>query len=90
MKTSSQNKSAGQCTNTVQAAYADLEETPVSQLNEPVVAYMRLDPAAHGRVIHEELSSEEEAMADDPNVKPFAHVSDSAAYVRRIRRDFRC
>lgn len=48
--------------------------------------YDRLDPAQHGRIINIELSDEEHAMANDPNVKPFAHVSDSAAYVRKIRQ----
>lgn len=66
------------------------EASEVRQLNEPEVPYIRLDPAKHGRVIYNELTEEEEAMADDPDVKPFSHVSDSAAYVRRIRRDFRC
>jgi hypothetical protein len=67
-----------------------IEESEVRQFNEPLVPYARLDPAAHGRVICEELTPEEEAMANDPDVKPFAFVSDSADYVRRIRRDFRC
>jgi len=89
MKTPSQNKSPKKSDSTA-ASYADLEETHVPQLNEPVIPYMRLDPAAHGRVIREELTPEEEAMANDPDVKPFAYVSDSAEYVRRIRRDFRC
>lgn len=90
MKAPSQNKSAEKHTNTAQASYTDLEETRVPQFNEPLIPYARLDPAAHARVIREELTPEEEAMADDPNVKPFSHVSDSAEYVRRIRRDFRC
>lgn len=60
------------------AAYIDLEETDAPQFNEPGVPYARLDPAAHMRVICEELTPEEEAMANDPNVKPFSHVSDSA------------
>lgn len=91
MKTPSQNKSAQKDASNVQAAsYPDLEETFAPQLNEPIVSYVRLDPAAHSRVICEELTPEEEAMANDPNVKPFSYVSDSAEYVRRIRRDFRC
>ncbi|WP_143016825.1 hypothetical protein [Dyadobacter soli] len=91
MKTPSQNRSAGKHGNALQAVpYLDLEATNASQLHEPVGSYARLDPATHGRIICEELTPEEEAMADDPNVKPFSHVGDSAAYVRRIRRDFRC
>ncbi|WP_041735659.1 hypothetical protein [Dyadobacter fermentans] len=88
MKTTSQNDSANGAK--LAATYEDLEETQVRQVNEPEFHYTRLDPAAHGRVICEELTPEEEAMANDPNVKPFSHVGDSAAYVRRIRRDFRC
>lgn len=91
MKTPSKNNSAEKLDNAAsRASYPDLEETDTLQFNEPVVFYARLDPAAHGRVICEELTPEEEAMANDPNVKPFSHVSDSAEYVRRIRRDFRC
>ena len=90
MKTPSQNKSVRKNAGTVPASYPDLEETQITQFNEPTVPYARLDPAAHLRVISEELTPEEEAMANDPNVKPFSNVSDSAEYVRRIRRDFRC
>ena len=90
MKTPSQNKSIKTGNDAVQAAsYDDLEDMQVRQFNEPGFTYARLDPAKHGRVICEDLTPEEEAMADDPNVKPFSHVSDSAEYVRRIRRDFR-
>lgn len=91
MKTPSQNKSAKILDNAVQAAvYDDLENTEVRQFNEPGFTYARLDPTKHGRVICEELTPEEEAMADDPHVRPFSHVGDSAEYVRRIRHDFRC
>lgn len=90
MKTPYLNKSAGKHGDIVESPYTDLEETSAAQLNEPIVPYMRLDPAAHARVICEELTPEEEAMANDPSVKPFSYVSDSAEYVRRIRRDFRC
>lgn len=90
MKTPSQNKSVGKHGNIVESSYPDLEETQVPQLNEPFIPYMHLDPTEYGRIICEELTPEEEAMANDPNVKPFSHVSDSSKYVRRIRRDFRC
>ncbi len=86
MAKASHNKSK----NTVTANSYITEESEVPQFNEPEVPYLRLDPAKHSRVICEVLTPEEEAMANDPDVKPFAHVSDSAAYVRRIRRDFRC
>lgn len=90
MKRPSQNKSAKNFNNAVQAAsYDDLEDTQVRQFNEPGFAFTHLDPTKHGRVICEDLTPEEEAMANDPNVKPFSYVSDSAEYVRRIRRDFR-
>jgi len=91
MKTPSQNKSAKNFGNAVQAAlYDDLDDTQVPQFNEPIFAYAHLDPTKHGRVICEDLTPEEEAMVNDPNVKPFSYVSDSVEYVRRIRRDFRC
>ncbi|SEJ47278.1 hypothetical protein SAMN05216327_11110 [Dyadobacter sp. SG02] len=90
MKTPSQNKSGKRTGPSQAASYIELEETSAPQLCEPIAHYARLDPAAHGRIICEQLTPEEEVMANDPNVKPFAHVSDSAAYVRRIRRDFRC
>ncbi|WP_342084162.1 hypothetical protein [Dyadobacter sp. OTU695] len=65
MKTPSQNKSAKKHTNTIQAvSYPDLEETFAPQLNEPFASYVRLDPVAHSRVICEELTPEEEAMAN--------------------------
>ncbi|MCE7071150.1 hypothetical protein LZG74_12595 [Dyadobacter sp. CY327] len=57
-----------------------------STLHEPGVSYQKLDPAKYGRLISCELSDEELEMANDPNVKPFAYVSDSAAYVRKIRK----
>jgi hypothetical protein len=58
-------------------------------LNEPSVGSQKLDPAKYGRIINCELSDEEQEMSIDPNVKPFAHVSDSAAYVRKIRQTSR-
>ncbi|WP_026631623.1 hypothetical protein [Dyadobacter alkalitolerans] len=57
-----------------------------STLNDPGAGYQKLDPAKYGRIINCELSDEELEMANDPNVKPFAYVSDSAAYVRKIRK----
>jgi|GEM_PF-2664799 len=91
MKTPSRNKSLRDSNNAVRAAsYDDLEDMQVRQFNEPGFTYARLDPTNHGRVICEDLTPEDEAMADDPNVKPFSYVADSAEYVRRIRRDFRC
>ncbi|MCF0063670.1 hypothetical protein MUK70_30580 [Dyadobacter chenwenxiniae] len=57
-----------------------------SELNESSVGYQKLDPAKYGHVIDCQLSDEELAMANDPNVKPFGHISDSAAYVRKIRK----
>ena len=52
----------------------------------PSLAYQKLDPATHGSVINFPLSDEEIALANDPDVKPFAYVSDSAGYVRKIRK----
>ena len=66
--------------------YADLTIKKTAALNEPAFIYQKLDPAKFGRMINSELSDEELEMANDPNVKPFAHVADSAAYVRKIRK----
>ncbi|MCF0070872.1 hypothetical protein LZD49_10350 [Dyadobacter sp. CY261] len=91
MKTSSQKSLAQNSPDAAkETSYPDLNESEALQLNEPLIPYVRLDPAVHGRVICNELTAEEEELANDPNVKPFSHVGDSAAYVRRIRRDFRC
>ena len=90
MANSSENNAATQSSGTAKERSYEIVESAVPQFNEPFVPYTRLDPAAHGRVIHEELTTEEEAMANDPNVKPFSQISDSADYVRRIRRDFKC
>ena len=91
MKTPSQKAPAEKPLNAAkETLYPDLNESEALELNEPLVSYVRLDPAAHGRVICNELTAEEEALANDPNVKPFSHIGDSAEYVRRIRRDFRC
>lgn len=72
MKTPSLNKSVKNGNNVLQAAsYDDLEDMQVRQFNEPGFTYARLDPTKYGRVICEDLTPEEETMADDPNVKPF-------------------
>ncbi|MCE7064167.1 hypothetical protein [Dyadobacter sp. CY326] len=65
--------------------YSGLPKRP-SVLNEPGFIYQKLDPSKFGRVINSELTDEELEMANDPNVKPFSHISDSAEYVRKIRK----
>lgn len=47
----------------------------------------RLDVRDHARVISMPLTSEEEeALAQNPDVKPFSHITDAAKYIHDLRR----
>ena len=47
----------------------------------------RLDVREHARVIDNVLTAEEEAaLAENPDVKPFSHIKDSAKYIHDLRR----
>ena len=70
------------------AEYIHSERT-LTAVHEPGAPYHKLDPAKFGRIINYELSDEELIMANDPDVQPFAHVSDSTEYVRNIRKTFK-
>lgn len=70
------------------AEYIPSERTLIA-VHESGTPYHKLDPAKFGRVINCKLSDEELQMANDPDVKPFAHVSDSTEYVRNIRKTFK-
>ncbi|MPR32353.1 hypothetical protein [Salmonirosea aquatica] len=47
----------------------------------------RLNVLDHARVINNTLTAEEEeALAQNPDVKPFSHIDDPAKYIHDLRR----
>jgi hypothetical protein len=85
IKSNQHTSKVASCNNSKAKEHSAADENRLV-FTEPFQNYQKLDPAKYGRMINSELSDEELAMANDPNVKPFAHVNDSAKYVRSIRK----
>lgn len=51
------------------------------------IEYPRLDVREHMEVINNVLTAEEEELlAQNPDVRPFSHIEDSAKYIHDLRR----
>jgi predicted nucleotidyltransferase len=71
----------------VQDFIKELVAENVIETDELSFEIPRLDVRQHAKVIQDELTEEEEReLAQNPDVKPFAHISDAAKYVHDMRR----
>ncbi len=55
--------------------------------NRSAFASKKLDPNEYVHILNFELSEEELVLANDPSVKPFSDITDSAEYIHQLRRN---
>lgn len=71
----------------VQEFIKELVAENVTESDELGFEIPRLDVRQHARLIQNELTEEEEhELAKNPDVRPFAHITDAAQYVHDMRR----
>lgn len=71
----------------VQEFIKELVAENVGETDELGFEIPRLDVRQHVRIIQNELTEEEEReLAQNPDVKPFAHIIDAAKHVHDLRR----
>lgn len=68
-----------------------LNDIVLKELNEETTEKFpfeipRLDYREHGYIYTPEFTEEELSLPDDPSIKPFSHITDSAKYVHDMRR----
>ncbi|MEI7584002.1 hypothetical protein [Runella sp.] len=71
----------------VQEFIKELVAENVAEADELGFEIPRLDVRQHAKIIHHELTEEEEKeLVQNPDIKPFAHITDAAKYVHNMRR----
>ena len=74
---------------TAQQFLKDLVIDEISETEELDFEIPHLDYRKHIKIIDYVLTEEELAIANNPDVKPFSHIKDSAKYVHDLRRKSR-
>ncbi len=68
----------------------ELVDEQFADSGTPHFKYTKQDVREHMRVIQYDLTDEEEEiLAQNPDVRPFSHIKDSAKYIHDLRRKSR-
>ena len=75
------------CGKSVDELVKDLVDEQFADPGERSFEYVKQDVRKHMKVIQYDLTEEEERiLTENPDVRPFSHIKDSAKYIHDLRR----